>query len=299
MNDQIKGMIYGCMLGDSLGIPFEFYHSSPKHEYDGSVLNKDVTINFRWSSVFCPAGAVSDDSEMTLILLKYLLDNGNVYNRDQVLLAYLEWARDAKMIGKNTRALFKGIKTIKGYEARMAKMENKDTMQSNGSLMRASPLILNVKSSDTDVNLTNPNGINRRLNKIYIHVLLMINEGKTRAEIISFLKELQTNYPIIRELLTDIITGVKRNIVEQKRWVGNSFYISLYTYLHFNDIEKGFEYIITQKGSDTDTNACIYGALAGLELGYSKLFERTKDNIECINKYLRDFKPELAWICNA
>src|SRR5438445_10215865 len=73
---RIKGMLYGVALGDSLGIPHEFYTITPKIEYTGVLNTQKLTIRFQFASLEIPGGGIiSDDSEMSIVLLIHIIQN--------------------------------------------------------------------------------------------------------------------------------------------------------------------------------------------------------------------------------
>ena len=57
---------------------------------------------------------------MTLTVARCLVSQGG-FNRDAMVMAYLKWVDSGvTTIGKNTRDLFKGVTTLRGYENRYA-----------------------------------------------------------------------------------------------------------------------------------------------------------------------------------
>ena len=132
--DKIKGILIGLALGDALGAPHEFKYQ--KDVYTGKLIYEVRLFNrFHGETIF-NVGSVTDDTEMTFALLRQIIKDGD-YVKDNVILAYEEWANHGKMLGKNTRALFKGVKTVKGYQNRYEKIFSVpmgEWTQSNGSL---------------------------------------------------------------------------------------------------------------------------------------------------------------------
>src|SRR6266496_3416945 len=156
--DKIKGMLIGLALGDALGAPHEFKYNNSL-EYTGKLIHKVRLFDrFHGDTIF-EVGSVTDDTQMTLVLANQMIADGG-YNRENMILAYEKWAATSKMMGKNTRELFKGVKTVKGYQNRYNKKfsapENEWT-QSNGSLMRCSPLVIfnDFNNFITDCSLSN------------------------------------------------------------------------------------------------------------------------------------------------
>ena len=180
--NKIHGMLVGVALGDALGHPHEFKYQHDK--YTGKLEYKGKH-NSRWTGTkYAAIGQYTDDTEMSLALAHSLIENKG-YNQDNVILAYEEWANHNSLgMGVNTRLLLKGVKTVRGYKNRYDKamkgtlpgMKSSDLtdVKSNGSLMRCSSLALLDNDDDVikDVDLTNPNDINRECSVLYINCLL-------------------------------------------------------------------------------------------------------------------------------
>lgn len=191
--NRVKGMLYGLALGDALGVSTEFFSTSPKMSYDGYIPTVQFEIRFNaFYALKIYPGSISDDTEMSLALLRGLLSNDMKYDRNIILKNYMEFANSRSGLGTNTRRLFKNVTTIKGYESRFKKIneDEKPNMQSNGSLMRASPLALipnfidSIQAMKTDVYLTNPNDINLEIGFLYNSFLSTLLRGKDKDSII-------------------------------------------------------------------------------------------------------------------
>lgn len=277
--DKIKGMLIGLALGDALGAPHEFKYQH--NEFVGRLVYPVKLFNrFHGETVF-NVGSVTDDTQMTLILANQIIKDKN-YNRNNVILAYEEWAFTGKMLGKNTRALFKGVKTIKGYENRYNKIFSapiEEWTQSNGSLMRCSPLIIfnNFDNFIIDTKLSNPHPNNIDCGIIYLFILKSLAIKGVLPEIDTL--ERCTKSVEIRDVINDVKNKVIRDIAPKavRGWVITAFYCALYSIYNIPDMNEAFKFFINKKG-DTDTNAAILGALYGAKLGFNKL------NLDNINK---------------
>jgi ADP-ribosyl-[dinitrogen reductase] hydrolase len=304
LKSRVKGMIYGVAIADAQGVPMEFARTTPKLAYSDRLNEQDFQIQFQWTCLKVPASSFSDDTEMTLCLLHALLENNLQYKEDAVILKYLFFAKESKMMGKNTRRLFKGISTVSAYRNRVAKLGKVEhaKSQSNGSLMRASPLSL-LSNFDTtaiqkDVSLTNPNQVNIYCSLIYIWILRHLLRGgskeecrefceylcnqKNKTDIIDKMIELDECFmdtskipPEVATSLIDSLSvnfGCNRDIKSEKGWVCNSLYIALFAFWNYETFEDAMRFIIKDHpGSDTDTNAAIAGAIFGAWLGSEKM----------------------------
>lgn len=281
--DRVQGMFMGVFLGDALGFPTEF-RCNTNTPYTGKLEFKPFHTS-RWQGkTEYPVASVSDDSEMTMSLLRSMLKNKK-YVKDQVIMEYMTWAGSTSCIGKNTRALLKGIKTLRGYNNRIEKINalpESEVSQSNGSLMRCSPLALLNNDEDiiTDVNITNPNDINRDCSLVYIKSLRLALQGYDIKYIFENAKKIAQT----KEVLKEVEEKKFRNLTINKGWILYGIFACFYSCLYFEKLTDAAAWIINQRGCDSDTLAaislCLFAAIAGLEK--IKLEDQTKENIEIL-----------------
>lgn len=282
--DKIKGMVYGAALGDALGLPHEF-HSRTTGPYTGTLqytLRRHPQRQKVWWDTYI--GQISDDTEMTIATINSIIDNKG-YDNNKVIESYMEWAGspNSRFLGINTRKLFKGVKTIKGYKKRYNLLfdtkEKIERSQSNGALMRAAVLSLfpdNVIIENCKI--TNPSSVSVEANIIYTRAIKYSLSGYTKDRIYrKILKEITV--PILKEYLLKAYNGEDVNVdTKQKGWVVFGFYCAFYGLFQFDSYKEAIDEII-RKGGDTDTNACIAGGLLGAFYGYSNLFDEERENI--------------------
>lgn len=316
--DRIGGMLLGVFTGDALGAAYEFKKDMEKLKtYNGTIKDKVTSFNrFTKTSKTFPLGTVTDDSEMTIALIRALCAKG-IYNRDSVISEYLKWANSSgtHMMGKNTRELLKGVTTINGYQNRMNKMikeaedKKQEITQSNGSLMRACPLaVLNdFNNIYTDCDITNPNTVNRDCSSVYVVMLWLLLRGYQLDEIYPMIKSAAKTQEI-KDLLVFVeahppIKGSNGSLIikdkqeflyltegSKKSWVVNALYCALVAlkWSFIPDVENAFgallDWVIQHPGSDTDTNAAIAGAVIGAKYGYQAIIKhpKNKDNVSLV-----------------
>lgn len=285
--DKVRGMFLGVFLGDALGAPHEFGRPV---EYTG-ILQHETKIFTRAGTKVLVPGQVTDDSEMTLALLRSIIQLGE-YNKENVLLSYLKWANSKTwMMGKNTRQLFKGVTTIRGYKKRYEKileLPEKQRSQSNGSLMRASPLALlfhNDNAIVDDVLLSNPNPINTDCSLVYVNLLRLALKGvKDKKKILKQAKEIASTEEV-KILIEDVEMSLTRDIATNRGWCMHSLWCALMVMLNFDNYSDAMKWVIdSNPKSDTDTNAAISGALLGAMIGFDNMLseDKTKQNIHIL-----------------
>lgn len=289
--DKIKGMLVGLALGDALGVPFEFRSVEPKIVYNGLIPTHAIKVRTsKYHQLDIPAGAISDDTEMTLALLRCLVTHQGHYNKEDIIVSYMTWANQCRSLGKNTRRLFKGIKTVRGYENRFAKIDDdeKQHMQSNGSLMRCSPLAFIKdetafeKAVKKDVYLTNPNQVNLEANVLYLSIIRMLLHNATKNDIIEYLTDYSAQTEELQQVIIDVVNPEDERAIDGKvkGWVCSALYVSLKALLQSQTFQEAIDWIIGQhKGSDTDTNAAIGGCVIGCLLGYQQMSQETKTSV--------------------
>jgi len=284
---NVLSMFYGGALGDALGVPFEFRYSISVSKYNGKLEYKPM-MRSRFQGVrYGVVGQVSDDTEMTIALAQSIVNSGGKYNRDEAILQYIEWANSKPMgMGANTRKLFAGIKSkgkraiatyekrrIKRFDSSLKDGINPKDAQSNGSLMRCAPLALspgkNYENVITDVDLTNPNDVNREAGVIYVKLLReLLFGGMSGIDPLGSAKQ-----PEIIKAIRQARNKEVRDVMKIGRgWVAHAFYCAVYCLLNFDNYTEAINWVI-RLGGDTDTNAAIAGSIMGAKIGYPFLID--------------------------
>jgi ADP-ribosyl-[dinitrogen reductase] hydrolase len=277
--DKTRGMLYGLALGDALGAP----HERSSIPYTG-LLDKPIVNHSRWQGQRISAlGQITDDTEMSLVAAQSLLTHGHTF-----VIDYIGWANSKiPFLGKNTRALFYGVTTLKGYEKRYLKVfsvPSDEWTQSNGSLMRASPLFV-LPDSDIikDCKYTNPHPINVEANLVYCHALQRLYRNMNAYDVFTAAVE-ECTLPILRERLLAIADGKSIDFSQKKGWVLHAFGLAFSTLLSTDDYATQIDRICTIPRSDADTNGAIAGAMLGMRFGAQKMLsnEKTHLNVEIL-----------------
>lgn len=269
MENKIAGMLYGAALGDALGAPFEFKSGYPLEMYNGN-LYLDIRIRTRWQGLkVAPIGSVTDDTCMTMALARSLIAN-NGFDEQAVVLSYEDFVNGLTRpkplgFGKNTNLLFGGVKTFAGYAKRAQKIFDQGVSQSNGCLMRASPLsCVSLEEAVRDCNLTNPDPVCRDAVTIYWELLDKILKGKFDERKTSVYVAEKKLIPIVRAAVDGEEIDV--DVKGEKGWVAFALYCGIYEFYHAKSFQEAVDHTIL-RGGDTDTNACVAGALVGAKFG--------------------------------
>jgi len=299
-------MFYGGAVGDALGFPFEPRHGPSVSEYHSKLEYRPSLIK-RSGLKYGVVGQISDDTEMTLALLRSIVDNEGKYSRSKAILAYEDVVNTRSPgMGKNIKSLFAGAKTVEEFEKRlkshfdpMSGGTDSERAQSNGALMRCGALAFvpgkNYKNVIIDTDLTNPNQVSREAGVIYIKLLRELLFDK--RETVDPLDTAKT--PGITTAINQARNKELRDVTKVgKGWVAHALYCAVYCLLNFNDYAEAIDWVI-KLGGDTDTNAAVAGGVMGAKLGYNLLvnpdFEAQLNAVIEANPKLGDLKRPIRY----
>ena len=150
LKERLEGGLYGLLIGDALGVPYEFY--APADLPPAAEIEFAPPAHFRRAHAGVLPGTWSDDGALALALLASLLDCGRLDLEDfgRKLVAWLDegyLAVDGRVFdvgiqtGEAIHRLKRGTPAEKAGPAGEAK-------NGNGALMRVLPLALWHQGSD-------------------------------------------------------------------------------------------------------------------------------------------------------
>lgn len=294
MNNQIKlriiGLFYGQLVGDALGTRYEF----KKKEKVIDQISKDTIENklpiLGGGPFNVGVGQYTDDSELALGIWYSILVN-NSYDIDSIAEQFYLWSRSMPFdIGNATRTAFGS------GESRQDMLSNAQANSyslSNGCLMKISAIgainflttnAYNVTSLAKEIcELTNPNPVCIDICKCYVKAIeyaIKTGDPKIAYKKACDVAELDITKLLLKASLTRMspvkLIGSNGQISEIdtdgacQGYVGIAFQNAFYHLLH----TKSFTEVMIHTmclGGDTDTNACIVGALYGACFGGDKI----------------------------
>lgn len=288
--DAVFSGIYGLLIGDALGVPYEFHQSFEIPPYDK--IEMVPPLGFQRSHAQIAPGTWSDDGAQALCLLDSLEVRGefSLVDFSNRLLAWYQkgyWAVDEIVFdigvqtGESLNAFQMGIAPEKCGILR-------PNGKGNGALMRVLPLSLWSKGTDKALVLD-------------AHAQCQITHGHLCNQVCCALYCLTARYLIER---LDFRTAVKQatqvlraiysempsyeeelewSVRPDKPWEGNgSGYVVDCLRSAFMVLERTATYEDAVKnaimlGDDTDTTACVTGGLAGILYGFENIPLRWRD----------------------
>ena len=266
MAERLAGGVWGHLVGDALGVPYEFLSSKQIQEV---VWGKQGTHAQK-------AGTWSDDGGLMLALLDSLLSAGfDLEDQGYRALAWWEGPNykpgELFDIGHTTTAALKRLQGgVKAFEAGgMGEGE-----QSNGSLMRILPVAL-VGRKKTPQELaeqamaasavTHRRASCRVTCALYCLIAQALLEGEEREQALGravrMMEEMVRNEDLVA--LRQVMTYKERS---GSGYVLDSFWSAWDAFARAENYREVVERAV-RYGNDTDTTACVAGGLAGIYWG--------------------------------
>ena len=279
MLNRAQGCLLGQIIGDSLGALVEFktpaeisalYPGGVRRLQDGGV----------WNTI---AGQPTDDSELALALARALVQAGD-YDAEAVATAYGRWyASKPYDIGATTRqALAPASRTpatsAMGGKAEAARRAADRNSQSNGSLMRVSPIgIWAVTPEEAaaaameDSDLTHPHPVCAIACGAYAAAITAGIAGADRPGMIRAALDVaeagRLDDGIVARAIAAAASGRKpADFLHRQGWVVIALQNAFFHLARTPAIEDALVQTVAE-GGDTDTNAAIAGALLGAAVG--------------------------------
>jgi ADP-ribosylglycohydrolase len=277
--DRLAGAVWGHLVGDAVGVPYEFMSAS----YISNV-EFGVTGTHRQ-----PPGTWSDDGALMLATLDSLLRDGTNedtrFDASDQAQRFLAWADkgaytpdgDGRFdIGNATSAGLSAVR--RGTPAEKAGGTD-ERSNGNGSLMRILPLALVERDVDDETlvehahrssAITHGHPYSKATCALYVLVARRLIGGSPRARALEDARaRLRVNYQARPDSSTwlDALDHIETYPTRSgSGYVVNAFrsaWDALAGATAYRDtIERAVRY-----GNDTDTTACIAGGLAGLRWG--------------------------------
>lgn len=287
MQDRALGSLLGLFVGDAFGAQTEFdMQADIMEEFPQGILEMDS----KERNIGDP-GMITDDSEMAIMLATSLIHRNGLDVRD-VRRRYLAWL-NAEPSDLGTTIL-EALREGKFNPA----------SQANGALMRLAPLAIYgtklpeehlIEWVDKECAITHIHEVCRDANRLWaLAIAKAVKDGGMKEELYSYLCSIAPTYTNNQQLLLALHAAADMEPKScddwDQGWVLIAFQQSLYTLLHTTTIEEGIR-SITNRGGDADTNAAIYGMLAGAIEGRAAIPQRWISSLQS-TRCLRDLLGE-------
>jgi ADP-ribosyl-[dinitrogen reductase] hydrolase len=275
--ERLAGGILGVLVGDALGVPYEFRKSHQIPPLPQIEMQPPANFDRAWAGV--PIGTWSDDGALTLCLLASLNAKGQLDLTDfgsklvaWMMSGYMAVSGKVFDVGNATSAGIHGI--IRGIPAADAGGKD-ESSNGNGALMRVLPIALWHTGSDEALvrdarasSLPTHGHLRSQLCcALYCLVArhLLLGDDQPWERSVTTLRALFDPKTPERVELENQILGFDQSMCAGTGYVVDSLYCAR-RLLEAPDYETAMKRAIAM-GNDTDTTACIAGGLAGIRWG--------------------------------
>ncbi len=310
--DRARGMLVGLAVGDALGAPVEFGFISD------SIRELGDKIAHFMNSPHGDAGEWTDDTSMALCIADSLLEKRG-YDSYDIMNKFYRWVKDGYRSHDGYPADDVGLQTrreiIKYHRNPIVyRDEDKTDSAGNGAIMRLAPIVIanfspiSLKSINTIQDLdfksvveiamlscreTHNSIAAECVTALFAIALQAALCGCSKSEIRGLIQRQDWNkgaeykYFLLEHahLLVDRALGDSLDLQDLGGYIVDAFAIALWGFTHTDNFRDGMLKVI-QLGGDTDTNAAIYGQLAGAFYGYESIPEEWRGGVQLADELI-------------
>ena len=271
------GALLGAAAGEALGAPHE-----NKKAADVSAP-REITGGGIWA-----AGEPTDDIDLTLVLLRSIVSRKK-FDLDDVAHGLIKWfAGKPKDVGKLTRAALENLRAGEppAQSGAIAWEDSERKSAGNGSVMCCAPIgLLHVKNLDgladdavahSRITHYDPRCVGACVG-VATAVALLVRGGADAEEAVS---RAATAAGVHSD---DALAAIERGALhkpgdlnvdgDNRGFVLRTLEIAFAALASATSLEEGLVSVVS-RGGDTDTNACVAGALLGAKFGKSQVPDR-------------------------
>jgi ADP-ribosyl-[dinitrogen reductase] hydrolase len=290
---RIEGCFLGLAVGDALGVPVEFSNRKS--------LKLNPVIDMRgYGAWHQPPGTWSDDSSLAFCTAESL---SNGYNLEEMGKLFMRWKQEGYWgahhnvfdIGNTTRSAIDRI--VRG-EHPLYSGDFDEESNGNGSLMRIAPASIYFYQSGNEQlieRMREVSGITHRHFRsvlscfIFSKIVQRIMDGEAKAnafgkaikEINEYLRTQEFNpdeLDLFKRILDGSLANAEEDSIRSSGYVLHTLEASLWCFMNSDTYQQAVLKAVNL-GGDTDTTACVTGALAGLYYGEEEIPSSWKTSI--------------------
>lgn len=275
--DRFLGVLLGAAAGESLGAPHEFKRASDVG------TQRELIAGGPWA-----LGEPTDDIALMLALLRSVAARRRL-DLDEVARNYLDWYQgNPKDIGNLTRSALRnlGNGVPPAQSGAMAWEESDRKAAGNGSVMCCAPVgLLHVRSLDglaadaaaaSRITHFDPRCVGGCV-AVATAIALLVRGGEDSQGAMA--RAASEGGAVAGDVLRAIQRGGAKEPDEltvdgkDQGFVLHALELAFSALAHAGSLEEGLIAVVA-RGGDTDTNACIAGALLGAKFGKSQVPDR-------------------------
>jgi ADP-ribosylglycohydrolase len=284
---RAQGCLLGQIAGDSLGSLVEFMSADQiARSYPDGV--RELKSGGTWGTI---AGQCTDDSELALALARTLAVRGT-YDENAIARAYGEWYGSRPFdIGTTTSQAFSAAARARSKHAAASRKAASRSSQSNGALMRISPLGIFGWSLPTeklaelarrDAQLSHPHQVCQDASAVLVVAIQhALKTGDDGAKVYGFVLDWSKKQGICHDFFQSMVDAEKEPPIDfqlHMGWCRTALRNAFFQLLHAKSFEAGVVDTVA-RGGDTDTNGAIAGALLGALHGVDAVPFQWRDRV--------------------
>jgi len=289
-DSRVEGGIYGLLIGDALGVPFEF--KQPHEIPELSLIEMQPPRGYRRSHGLVPPGTYSDDGAQALCLLASLLHCGQLNLGDFAdrLLRWFEHgylAVDSKVfdVGMQTG---RALRLIRGGMSPELAGGRDERSNGNGSLMRVLPLALWHQGTDLELvhdahrSSLPTHGHPRSQACCALYCLwaraVLVDAPRPYDAALEGLRAIYRATPAFQEQSHELL----HHILRAAPVTGSGYVVDALRSALSVSSAGTYEEVVRRAirlGNDTDTTAAIAGGIAGVRVGLGGIPERWRQQL--------------------
>lgn len=291
VNEKIKGGIIGLLVGDALGVPYEFHASEEIPSFEE--IEYEPPEWFRRAHGGVPIGTWSDDGAQALVLLNTLLEREK-FDAEHFAQGLVDWY-DKGFMAVGGKVFDIGIQTadaireLKRGVAPNLSGGSDEYSNGNGALMRVLPLAIWHRGSDPELiaDAFDQSAVTHghlrskiccALYCLWARRILQNVENPWKNAVDTFHSFFRENTIENIEVETRIFPANGTYEIRGSGYVVDSLRAAIFLNDEYDDYEKIVKAAIAL-GEDTDTTACIAGGIAGIRFGVEAIPKRWRDDL--------------------
>ena len=283
--DRLAGGLIGLLVGDALGVPYEFHPPADLPPTDQVEMTPPQ--GFPRAHVGVPPGTWSDDGAQALVLLDSLLANGGL-DLEHFASGLTRWMHQG-FFAVNKSVFDIGAQTCTAINRLMQGVPadqsgpSEESRNGNGSLMRVMPLVLWYSGTDDELALlaarqslpTHGHARAQVCCAMYcLWARAVLNaDGSPWQSAETVLRRLADQGAFPAEEVTRVLDPANTAIVRGTGYVLDTLWSARWSFEQTSSYEGCVRKVI-MLGHDTDTTAAVVGGLAGLRYGVGGIPER-------------------------
>ena len=281
--DQIKGAIYGLLIGDAVGVPYEFNLPEQLPSYDKTDMISPSHFQKTYPNI--PFGTWSDDGAQALCLLDSLLYK-NKLDPEDFMNRMCNWYQHGYM-AVDFQVFDVGVQTAESIRKYLQGVQldqvakNDEHANGNGSLMRVLPLA--IWHTGTDAQLIQDAYAQSHVTHAHLRakvccalyclwarsILNGLNIENAWHDAVAKLRNYFQDKP---EDLAQLEFYIRPDELEKGN--GSGYVVDCLKSARYALQQPTYQDVVKTAialGRDTDTTACVAGGIAGLYYGFDAI----------------------------